>query len=134
MLYWHDADQLLDFTTKNDVAAFTAAAAMDPSTPRLLRIAGDSVSARQIATVLTEVSGQRYSPQWVGGLGMLGGMIAIAKRIAPQPSDPFPAWQGMQYMREMFSGNARLTPLDNTRYAGLHWTSVREHLGRIEPV
>jgi len=34
----------------------------------------------------------------------------------------------------MFSGNARLTPLDNTRYAGLHWTSVREHLGRIEPV
>ena len=134
MLYWHDADQLLDFATKDDVAAFTAAAALDPSTPRLLRIAGDSVSARQIATVLTEVSGQRYSPQWVGSLGMLGGMIAIAKRIAPQPSDPVPAWQGMQYMRDMFSGNARLTPLDNTRYAGLHWTSVRSHLGGLGQV
>lgn len=134
VLYWHDADQPLDFTTKDDVAAFTAAAAMDPSTPRLLRISGDSVSARQIAALLTEVSGQRYRLQWVGSLGMLGGMIAIAKRIAPQPSDPFPAWQGMQYMRDMFSGNARLTPLDNARYAGLHWTSVREYLGRIEPV
>lgn len=134
VLYWHDADQPLDFTTKDDVAAFTAAAALDPSTPRLLRIAGDSVSARQIATLLTEVSGQRYRPQWVGSLGMLGGMIAIAKRIAPQPCDPFPAWQGMQYMRDMFSGNARLTPLDNTRYTGLHWTSVRSHLGGLGQV
>ena len=46
VLYWHDADQLLDFTTKDDVAAFVAAAAMDETTtPRVLRIAGDSVSA-----------------------------------------------------------------------------------------
>lgn len=42
VLYWHDADQLLDFTTKDDVAAYVAAAALDETTPRILRIAGDT--------------------------------------------------------------------------------------------
>jgi len=46
VLYWSDAEQLLDFTTKDDVAAYVAAAALDETTPRILRIAGDSVSAR----------------------------------------------------------------------------------------
>lgn len=33
VLYWGDADQRMDFTTTDDTAAFTAAAALDPSTP-----------------------------------------------------------------------------------------------------
>ena len=32
VLYWGDGDQRLDFTTKGDAAAFTASAALDPST------------------------------------------------------------------------------------------------------
>ena len=58
-------------------------------------------------------------------------MIRIAKVIAPQPGQAFPAWQGMQYMRDQFSGKAKLTPLDNDRYPGLRWTSVREHLATV---
>jgi hypothetical protein len=100
VLYWHDADQVLDFTTKDDVAAYTAAAALDDTTPRILRIAGDSVSARDIAATMSEVSGERYRPLWAGSLGSLGIMIRIAKLIAPRPDAPFPAWQGMQYMRD----------------------------------
>ena len=45
VLYWGSADQPLDFTTKDDVAAYTAAAALDDTTPRILRIAG-TASAR----------------------------------------------------------------------------------------
>ena len=131
VLYWHDADQLLDFTTKDDVAAFTAAAALDQDAPRVLRIAGESVSARGIATVMSEVSGTRYRPQWVGGLGSLGLMIRVAKVVAPQLAAAFPAWQGMQYMRDQFSGLVRLTPLDNDRYRGIAWTSVRDHLAGL---
>jgi len=41
VLHWGRADQLLDFTTKDDVAAYTAAAALDATAPRILRIAGD---------------------------------------------------------------------------------------------
>lgn len=128
VLYWHDADQLLDFTTKNNVADFTALAALDPATPRLLRIAGDSVSVRSMAFTLTEVLGQRCRPLWVGSLAMLGAMIGLTKRIAPQAEAPFPAWQGMQYMRDQFGGDVQLAPLDNARYPGMNWTSVRQHL------
>ena len=131
VLYWHDGDQLLDFTTKDDVAAYTAEAALDDTAPRVLRIAGDRVSARDIAATMTSVSGQRYRPLWVGTLGSLGIMIHVAKLVAPQPDAAFPPWQGMQYMRDQFSGLVRLTHLDNGRYPGLTWTSVREHLSAM---
>ncbi len=125
VLYWHDADQLLDFTTKNDVAAYVAAAAMDGTTPRILRIAGDSASARDLAAAMTETTGERYRTLWAGSLGSLGLMIRIAKRLAPGTDDVFPPWQGMQYMRDQFSGRAMLEPLDNARYPDLRWTSVK---------
>lgn len=34
----------------------------------------------------------------------------------------------MQYMHNMLSGRAKLTPLDNARYPDLRWTPVREVL------
>lgn len=132
VLYWHDADQVLDFTTKDDVAAFTAAATMDGATPRILRIAGDSVSVRDIAATLSDVTGARYRPLWAGSLGSLGLMIRIGRLAAPQPKAAFPPWQGMQYMRDQFSGLVRLMPLDNGRYPGLKWTSVRDHLATLD--
>lgn len=130
VLYWRDADQLLDFTTKDDVAAYVAAAAIDEATPRILRIAGDSVSARDIAAAMTRTTGERYRTLWAGSIGSLGVMIHFAKLIAPQPHAAFPPWQGMQYMRDMFSGRGKLSPLDNARYPDLRWTSVWEHLNQ----
>jgi nucleoside-diphosphate-sugar epimerase len=130
VLYWSDADQLLDFTTKDDVAAYVAAAALDETTPRILRIVGDSVSVRDIAAAMTRVTGERYRTLWVGSIGLLSMMISVAKRVAPQPGAAFPPWQGMQYMRDQFSGRAKLTPLDNDRYPGLRWTSVPEQLAK----
>jgi uncharacterized protein YbjT (DUF2867 family) len=130
VLYWHNADQLLDFTTKDDVAAYTAAVAMDATTPRTLRIAGDVVSARDIAVAMTEATRERYRPLWVGTTGSLGAMIGIAKLVAPQPDAAFPAWQGMQYMRDQFSGRGKLHGLDNQRYPELSWTSISTMFGR----
>ncbi len=124
VLYWHDADQPLDFTTKDDVAAYVAAAAMDDTAPRILRIAGDVVTVRDIAAAMTRATGERFRPLWTGTIGMLGLMISIAKRLIPQPAAAFPAWQGMQYMRDQFSGRGKLPSLDNARYPDLRWTSV----------
>ena len=128
VLHWGSAGQPLDFTTKDDVAAYVAAAALDDTTPRILRIAGDSVSARGIATAMTDVTGERYRTLWAGSIGSLGVMIRVAKLVAPQPRAAFPPWQGMQYMRDMFSGRGKLEPLDNDRYPGQRWTSVRKQL------
>jgi nucleoside-diphosphate-sugar epimerase len=128
VLYWGDADQRMDFTTEDDTAAFTARAALDPSAPRFLRIAGDQLSARELAAVASEVTGERFRLLRAGGLGMLGAVIAVARTIAPGGGEPFPAWQGMQYMRDMFDGRAKLAPLDNDRYPGLRWTTARDVL------
>jgi hypothetical protein len=119
ILYWHNADQPLDFTTKDDVAAYVAAAAMGEATPRFLCIAGDSVSAGEIAATMTAVTGDQYRTLCVGSIGMLGAMIRIAKIVSPQPNVTFPPWQGMQYMRDQFSGRAKLDSLDNGRYLNL---------------
>jgi nucleoside-diphosphate-sugar epimerase len=132
VLHWGDANQLLDFTTKDDVAAFVAAAAIDPNTPRILRIAGDTLSARDIAARMTETTGERYRTLRVGGIGSLGVLIGLTKLVAPQPRVAFPPWQGMQYMRDMFSGRGKLNPLDNDRYPALRWTSALAHLSRLQ--
>ena len=128
VLHWGSAEQPLDFTTKDNVAACVAAAALDDATPRILRIAGDSVSARGIARAMTEMAGKRYRTLWAGSIGSLSVLVRMAKIVAPQPGAAFPPWQGMQYMRDMFSGRGKLRPLDNSRYPELHWTSVREQL------
>ena len=124
VLYWHDADQPLDFTTKDDVATYVAAAAMDDTSPRILNIAGDIVSARDIARIMTEASGEQYRLLWAGSIGMLSAIIAVTKIIAPGSDAAFPAWQGMQYMRDQFSGRGKLQTLDCGRYPDLKWTTV----------
>jgi nucleoside-diphosphate-sugar epimerase len=128
VLHWGAADQPLDFTTKDDTAAYTAAAALDPSTPRILRIAGDTVSARDIARTMSDFTGRPYRTLRAGSVRSLGVMIKVTQLVAPERDSVFPAWQGMQYMRDMFTGNARLAPLDNDRYPGIRWTHLSEQL------
>ena len=131
VLYWGSADQRMDFTTKDDTASFTARAAMDAHTPRFLRVAGDQLGARELATVVSQVTGERFRPLRAGGLGMLVIMIKVARTIAPgDEKELYPAWQGMQYMRNMLDGRAKLEPLDNERYPDIRWTTVGEVLKR----
>jgi len=128
ILCWGNADQRMDFTTMDDTAAFTARAALDPSTPRILRIAGDQPSARELAAVASEVTGKKFRLFRPGSLGMLGALIKVARAIAPGERELYPAWQGMQYMRNMFDGRAKLEPLDNDRYPDMRWTTVQDVL------
>ena len=131
VLYWGDSNTKLDFTAKDDVAAFTAAAALDDKTPRLLRIAGDTLSARELAAVMEHVTGRPWRTQGLGGPRTLDTLIRIAKAVAPQPAAVFPPWQGMQYVRDMFSGEGQLRPLDNDRYPGIAWTKVVTQARRL---
>ena len=127
VLYWGDADQVLDFTTRDDTAAYTAAAALDPDTPRVLRIAGAAVSAKDIAAAMTEASGTKYRTIRAGSVRGLGRLVPLARLAAPEKPDPiFPAWQGMAYSLDMFSGAVQLSPLDNDRYPEVRFTTLRE--------
>ncbi|GAB3870955.1 hypothetical protein GCM10028824_20200 [Hymenobacter segetis] len=128
VLYYGDADQPLDFTTTANTAEFTAAAALDPTTPRYLRVAGEVASIRGLQAAATAVTGTPFKLLRVGGLWVLGTMISVTKTIMPAPDEVFPPWQGMQYLHNMFTGLPKLTPLDNARYPEISWTSVREVL------
>lgn len=126
VIYYGDADQPLDFTTIDNTAAYTAAAALDTTTPRYLRIAGDVLSARGLAEAASQVTGKEFKLFRIGGLGTLDTMIKVTRALMPKSDDFFSPWQGMQYLRNMLSGRAKLEPLYNDRYPSIHWTPVRE--------
>ena len=128
ILHWGDADQPLDFTAKDDVADYVAAVAMDDTAPRYLRIAGSSVSPRDLAAIMTELTGKRFGLWRAGGLGLLGVVIRVARTISPATDAVFPVWQGMQYLRDMASGRGKLDPLDNDRYGVRRWQTARDIL------
>lgn len=128
ILYWGNPNQDLNFTTKDDAAHFTALAAMDADAPRILRISGDIVSANELAKIMSNLTDSRYKTLRAGGMKRLGLLIALARQLDTQKKDVFPAWQGMQYLRDMFSGRGQLERLDNDRYGKRSWTSTREVL------
>ncbi len=128
VLYWGSADQKLDFTTKDDVASYVADAARDDAAPRLLRIAGASVSPRELAGIMTDLTGRTFGLWRAGGIGLLGAVIKVARTVAPGSDAVFPVWQGMQYLRDMASGRGKLAPLDNDRYGTRPWTTARDVL------
>jgi uncharacterized protein YbjT (DUF2867 family) len=128
VVYWENADQLLDFTTMDNAAEFTAAAALDASTPRFLRIAGHQISARGLVEVAREVTGETFRLMRAGSLKRLGALIKFTRAAFFMSRALYPPWQGMQYMHNMFSGRVKLEPLDNDRYPGIKWTTVREVL------
>jgi nucleoside-diphosphate-sugar epimerase len=132
ILYWGDADQPLDFTTIEDTAAFTAVAALDATTPRYLRVAGEVASIRGVQAAASAATGESFGLLRAGGLGVLATMIKVTRTLVPARNEVFPPWQGMQYMHNMFTGLPKLEPLDNDRYPEIRWTPIREVLAKRE--
>ncbi|RYY63259.1 MAG: NmrA family protein [Chitinophagaceae bacterium] len=128
ILYWGSTDVPLDFTTMEDTAAYTAAAALDETSPRYLRIAGDVRTIRQLQAVAASVFGEEFRLLRPGGLGTLRTLIRVTRFLVPARKEVFPPWQGMQYLHDMLSGQAKLETLDNNRYSDLNWTGVAEVL------
>ncbi|MFJ3383495.1 MULTISPECIES: NmrA family NAD(P)-binding protein [unclassified Curtobacterium] len=128
VLFWSSADQVLDFTTKDDVARVTALVALDPAAPRVVEVAGDRVTARSVADMMSRLTGKPFRLQWAGTAGTLSAMARVGRRLSKETDEPFPAWQGMQYFVSMFSGEAELHHVDNDRYGAHRWTTVEDVL------
>ena len=128
VLYWSSADQILDFTTKDDTAYVTAQVAINSDAPRVIEIAGDRITARDIAKTMSSLTGQPFKLQWAGTTSTLSAMSKVTRRASRNPDETFPAWQGMQYFVSMFSGQAQLRHLANDRFPGHAWTTVSDVL------
>ncbi|MGI4865975.1 MAG: NmrA family NAD(P)-binding protein [Janthinobacterium lividum] len=121
--YWEDADWRIDFTTKDDTAAFTAAAALDAATPRLLRIASFQPSPRELVALAQQAGRGEFALVRLGARADLAAAIGHARAANPAGEQQLYAnWQQMQYLLSMFS--VQNTRLDNARYANLTWTTA----------
>ena len=132
ILCWGSPDQIIEFTTTDNVAEFTAEAAIDDSAPRYLRIAGDRLSCNDFVNLLTELTGNKYKIFKPGGIGLLNLLIKVTRLFSPLKNELYPAWQGMQYMRDMMEGRIVFQNYDNERYSTIQWTSAKEFLMKEE--
>lgn len=131
ILYWGDADYKWGFTTIDNTAEYTAHVALDASTPRYLRIAGDQISPREVKEVVSEIIGEKFRLFRPGGKGLLGFIIQIARKFSSNENELYPAWQGMQYMHNMIDERSKIERLDNNRYPEMQWTSVKDVLTKF---
>jgi uncharacterized protein YbjT (DUF2867 family) len=130
ILCWGDANHKLSFTTMDDTAAYTANAAMDATSPRYLRIAGDLKSPNDFQAIMNEISNETYKIFHPGGQGLLGFIIKVARFFSSGEKELYPAWQGMQYMHNMIDERAILKSTDNERYPNMKWTSAKDVLSK----
>jgi uncharacterized protein YbjT (DUF2867 family) len=128
ILCWGNPDQIIEFTTTYNVAEFTAEVALDDNTPRFMRIAGDRLSCNDFVKLLTELTNEKYKLFRPGGIRLLNTVIALTRFFSPSKKELYPAWQGMQYMRDMMEGRIVFQKYDNDRYSNIKWTSVKDFL------
>ncbi|WP_307449620.1 MULTISPECIES: SDR family NAD(P)-dependent oxidoreductase [Chryseobacterium] len=119
----------IDFTTLDDTAAFTAAAALDDAAPRYLRIAGFRISPEDLVPLTESVFGTPFELQNQGSMeGFMDTITKIRKQHPEGEHQLYPAWQQMQYLYSMFAAHHHT--LDNGRYSDLTWTTAEEALTR----
>lgn len=130
--YWEDANWKIDFATMDDTAAYTAAAALDPTTPRYLRIASFQLSPEELAAEAEAAGKGHFELVRLGSRADLAAHIERARAANPAGEhDLYANWQQMQYMLSMFS--VQNHPLDNQRYPDLQWTGAPEVLSGEKP-
>ncbi len=129
--YWGDnPDWKIDFTTMDNTADYTAAAALDSATPRILRIASFQISPNELVTVGAEVKKQEFKLVPMGSLEDFSASNKKERAANPEgEKELYPSWQGMQYLYSMFS--VQNIPLDNDRYPDVQWMSAIDVISKI---
>ncbi len=125
-----DENQPYDFTLTDDVAKYIAAVALDAEAPRVVRVAGDTLSPRQLASAFEAARGTPVTIEHAGSIADLDQLIAKLRAADEEPTNTFPRWQQLQYIRDMASGRGQLAPLDNARYPAVHPKTVRDLLSQ----
>jgi NmrA-like family len=129
--YWGDkSDWKIDFTTMDDTAAYTAAAAIDSETPKILRIASFQISPNELVAVGTEVKKTEFKLVPMGSMEDFSASNKQDRAAYPAGEQQlFPSWQAKQYLYSMFS--VQNQPLDNERYPDVRWTSAMDVISKI---
>lgn len=129
--YWGDnPDWKIDFTTMDNTADYTAAAALDSMTPKILRIASFQISPNELVAIGKEVKKSEFKLVPMGSLTAFSASNKQERAAHPEgEKEVFPGWQNKQYLYSMFS--VQNQPLDNDRYPDVQWTSAIDVISTI---
>jgi nucleoside-diphosphate-sugar epimerase len=127
---WGNTNTPMEFTHTNDVAAFTALAAISDCTDRYLHIAGDVKSSNQFVELLSRLSNSTYKLLRPGGIGLFNFMIGMTKLFVSGKTELYPPWQGMQYMRDMMEGRIEIKAHQNDKFRALNFLSIEDYFKR----
>ena len=126
--YWGDkADWKLDFTTMENTAAFTAAAAISGHSTRDLHIASFQISPNMLHEEILALTNQDFIIQKLSEMDEF--TESIKKQRTENPSgenELYAKWQQAQYMYSMYSTQHQ--KLDNDLFANIAWTTASEYL------
>ena len=65
---------------------------------------------------MTELTGKTHKVLKPGGPTLFQLIIKATQVFSSDKGEMYPAWQGMQYMRDMYLGRVKFSKLDNVRY------------------
>ncbi len=129
--YWgEDPNWKIDFTTMDNTADYTAAAALDSETPRILRIASFQISPNELISAGEDIKKQEFKLVQMGSMEAFSASNKRQRAEYPEgEKEVFPSWQAMQYLYSMFYVQNK--PLNNDRYSDVRWTSAMDVLSKI---
>jgi nucleoside-diphosphate-sugar epimerase len=126
--YWGDGATPIDWTTWEDTARFTAAAAVDDRpVPRRLFVAGERLTALEMAERWERARSRPLVRERLGSLDDLA--AETRRRLAAEPQNMF-AWLPLMYAQGVFGGQALLGPLENGRYPEIVPETVAQAIER----
>lgn len=127
--YWGDGKTPIDWTTWEDTARFTAAAALDDRpVPTLLFVAGDRQDVLSFAKIWGDATGRALKLERLGSLAEL--QAEAHRRLAAEPGNMY-AWLPLMYARGVFGGQALLGPLENARYPEIQPLTVAQAAAKV---
>jgi nucleoside-diphosphate-sugar epimerase len=126
--YWGDGKTPIDWTTWEDTARYTAAAALDDQpVPEHFFIAGDRLDVLSFAKAWEAKHGRPATLHRLGSIEEL--QQEIQRRLAAEPSNMY-AWLPLMYSLGVYGGQALLGPALNGRYPAIKPETVAAALER----
>jgi nucleoside-diphosphate-sugar epimerase len=126
--YWGDGKTPIDWTTWEDTARFTAAAALDErKVPERLFVVGERADPHQFAEVWRAARGEHVALERLGSLEELE--AETHRRLSAEPGNMY-SWLPLMYARGVFGGQALLGPAQNARYSAIAAESLAQAFAR----
>lgn len=126
--YWGDGRTPIDWTTWEDTARFTAAAAIDDrKLPEHLGVVGERMDILTFADTWEAVHQRPLKREALGSLEDL--KIETARRLAAEPANMF-AWLPLMYAQGMYGGQALVGTLHNSLFPQVRAETVAQAIAR----